>query len=142
MTSNRIDTDGEADVLTRCDEDPRNGMPHPNFCVCDQRLKVGDAYIDPVSRCPRGRLWNSPCDLTLDGAPFGQSSRSAAYCSEEWWELYSGAIKGEGGGFMYKVDRMHNACGNEGGAHICFACMTNRGQCFLQNPLCVSIQWK
>lgn len=31
----------------------------------------------------------------------------------KWWEFYLDVIKGEGGGFMYEVDRMHDVYGME-----------------------------
>lgn len=30
----------------------------------------------------------------------------------KWYEFYLDVIKGEGGGFMFEVDRMHDAYGN------------------------------
>lgn len=31
----------------------------------------------------------------------------------KWWEFYFDIVKGEGGGFMYEVDRMHDSYGIE-----------------------------
>lgn len=31
----------------------------------------------------------------------------------KWWEFYLDVLKGEGGGFMYEVDRMHDVYGTE-----------------------------
>ena len=30
----------------------------------------------------------------------------------KWWEFYLDVVKGDGGGFMYEVDRMHRDYGN------------------------------
>lgn len=29
----------------------------------------------------------------------------------KWWEFYIDVVKGEGGGFMYEIDRMHEKYG-------------------------------